>query len=65
MQQVKESLNEGYCDISGRAGDLDLIGQFCLLSFFGINSILGIMGEVKVFASRGKVNRCPSINDVT
>lgn len=37
MQQVKESLNEGYCDISGRAGDLNLIG---------------VMGDVKVFVSR-------------
>jgi hypothetical protein len=27
MQQVKESLDEGYCDISGRAGDFDLVGQ--------------------------------------
>jgi len=26
MQQVRESLNEGYCDISGRVGDLTLIG---------------------------------------
>jgi hypothetical protein len=26
MQQVRESLNEGYCDISGRVGDLILIG---------------------------------------
>lgn len=27
MQTVKESLDEGYCDISGRAGDLDFVGQ--------------------------------------
>jgi hypothetical protein len=27
MQRVKESLDEGYCDISGRAGDLTLVGQ--------------------------------------
>lgn len=26
MRQVKESLNEGYCDISGRVGDLHKIG---------------------------------------
>jgi hypothetical protein len=26
MQMIKESLDEGYCDISGRAGDLDYIG---------------------------------------
>ena len=28
MQMVKESLDEGYCDISGRAGDLDFIGTW-------------------------------------
>ncbi|KAL0956086.1 hypothetical protein HGRIS_002254 [Hohenbuehelia grisea] len=27
MRQVKESLNEGYCDISGGAGDLQAIGE--------------------------------------
>ncbi|KAI0299353.1 hypothetical protein B0F90DRAFT_1810632 [Multifurca ochricompacta] len=37
MQVVKESLDEGYCDVSGRAGDLDLVGT---------------MGGVKVFATQ-------------
>lgn len=27
MQMVKESLDEGYCDISGRTGDLNFIGS--------------------------------------
>ncbi|KAH9485292.1 hypothetical protein JR316_0002200 [Psilocybe cubensis] len=36
MQRVKESLNDGYCDISGRKGDLHHIGQ---------------MGPVKVYLS--------------
>jgi hypothetical protein len=27
MQMVKESLDEGYCDISGRVGDLDFVGM--------------------------------------
>ena len=27
MQVVKEALNEGYCDVSGRAGDLKLLGK--------------------------------------
>ena len=27
MQIVKESLDEGYCDISGRVGDLDHVGM--------------------------------------
>lgn len=26
MQMVKESLNEGYCDISGHPADMTLIG---------------------------------------
>jgi hypothetical protein len=32
MQMVKESLDEGYCDVSGRAGDLDLVGMCSALS---------------------------------
>lgn len=28
MCQVKESLNEGYCDISGRIGDLNRVGSW-------------------------------------
>ncbi|KAK7035286.1 hypothetical protein VNI00_012053 [Paramarasmius palmivorus] len=36
MQQVKETLNEGYCDVSGRAGNLQEIGM---------------MGRVKVYLS--------------
>lgn len=35
MQTVKESLDEGYCDISGRAGDLDFIGR-CFPSYLTI-----------------------------
>jgi hypothetical protein len=35
MQMVKESLDEGYCDVTGKTGDLDLIGT---------------MGGIKVFA---------------
>jgi hypothetical protein len=38
MQQVKESLNEGYCDISGRAEDLKHVGA---------------VGSVKVYLSAG------------
>ncbi|KAH9039973.1 hypothetical protein EDB84DRAFT_1476646 [Lactarius hengduanensis] len=37
MQTVKESLDEGYCDVSGRAGELNLVGS---------------MGGVKVFAAQ-------------
>lgn len=38
MQRVKESLDEGYCDISGRAGDLQHIGS---------------IGTMKVYLSAG------------
>ncbi len=27
MQMVRESLDEGYCDVSGRAGELNLVGM--------------------------------------
>jgi len=37
MQMVKESLDEGYCDISGHVGDLDFIGE---------------MSHVKIYVSR-------------
>lgn len=37
MQTVRESLDEGYCDVSGRAGELNLVGS---------------MGGVKVFATQ-------------
>jgi hypothetical protein len=33
MQMVKESLDEGYCDVSGRAGDLDFVGTCSTLLF--------------------------------
>lgn len=37
MQTVRESLDEGYCDVSGRAGELNFVGS---------------MGGVKVFAAQ-------------
>ncbi|KAJ7251757.1 hypothetical protein B0H12DRAFT_1118770 [Mycena haematopus] len=37
MQQVQESLNEGYCDISGRVGDLNVVGE---------------IGSIKVYLSQ-------------
>ena len=27
MQMVKESLDEGYCDVTGKTGDLDHVGK--------------------------------------
>ncbi len=32
MQMVRESLDEGYCDVTGRTGDLDFIGMYSTLS---------------------------------
>ncbi|GLB37239.1 putative protein of unknown function (DUF3684) [Lyophyllum shimeji] len=37
MRQVRESLNEGYCDVSGRVGDLNRVGE---------------MGSVKIYLSQ-------------
>ncbi len=31
MQVVRESLDEGYCDVSGRAGELNLVGMSPIL----------------------------------
>jgi hypothetical protein len=44
MQTVKESLNEGYCDVSGKAGDLRHIGA---------------LGEIKVYAAPSQFIRHP------
>jgi len=42
---VKESLDEGYCDISGRVGDLDFVGD---------------MGNVKIYFHEIPHNHNPS-----
>lgn len=35
MQTVRESLDEGYCDISGRVSDLNYIGKlYCWQPFY-------------------------------
>lgn len=38
MQTIKESLNEGYCDVSGHVAELDHVG---------------VMGTMKIFIARG------------
>jgi hypothetical protein len=54
MQQVRESLNEGYCDISGRVGDLIMIGSCFLCGpLANPESFIGKMGDVKIYTSRG------------
>ncbi|THH10017.1 hypothetical protein EW146_g8507 [Bondarzewia mesenterica] len=40
MQMVKESLNEGYCDVSGRAGDLDLVGTLQGFKVYAAHDII-------------------------
>ncbi|KAF8070283.1 hypothetical protein FPV67DRAFT_1486835 [Lyophyllum atratum] len=42
MRQVRESLNEGYCDVSGRVGDLNRVGE---------------MGSVKIYLSQEVPNQ--------
>ncbi|KAG1726435.1 uncharacterized protein EDB91DRAFT_1263755 [Suillus paluster] len=39
METIKESLNEGYCDVSGHVAELDYIG---------------VMGTMKIFIARGE-----------
>jgi hypothetical protein len=34
MQMVKESLDESYCDVSGRTGDLNHVGSYSLFLDF-------------------------------
>ena len=55
---VKESLDEGYCDISGRVGDLDLVGTSCFSSpdFHVLTHTSGEMGDVKIYVSRGGIH---------
>lgn len=67
MQMVKESLDEGYCDVTGRMGDLDLIGM-CSTSgmiFFSPYNVesAGSMGGIKVFAGPGEI--LPDLNPET
>ena len=54
---VKESLDGGYCDVTGMAGDLAFIGMCSascdFLSHYDVGST-GSMGGVKVFAGLGE-----------
>lgn len=55
MKIVKESLNDGYCDVSGQK-DLTLAGS-CIssqLSAITQSYVPGDMGGVKVFVARGR-----------
>ena len=55
MLQVKETLDEGYCDISGRVGSLIVIGGLFFLDCGHLIWLMsGEMGNVKVYLSEGK-----------
>ena len=62
MQMVKESLNEGYCDISGHPTDMTVVGE---------------MGGIKIYVAKGEkiipfqqwqsvdtALRCPGCSDI-
>ena len=57
---VRESLDEGYCDVSGRTGDLDFVGMCSTLSCDFLRLLIsakstGSMGGIKVFATQGGI----------
>lgn len=41
MRQVRESLNEGYCDVSGRVGDLNRVGEMGSVKIYLSQEVLG------------------------
>ncbi len=46
MQTVKESLNEGYCDISGHPTDMTMVGE---------------MGGIKIYVAKGALSPVPRL----
>lgn len=60
MQMVKESLNEGYCDISGHPTDMTLVGEYLVIVTSQVTKLthrLGEMGGIKVFVAKGLSHR--------
>ena len=55
MQMVKESLNEGYCDISGHPTDMTVVGEYTAWSA----SVVGVqrltMNQARWGASRSSL----------
>jgi hypothetical protein len=55
---VRETLDEGYCDVSGRAGELNFVGM-CPVPHMRPPvypwNFAGSMGGVKVFAAQGTI----------
>jgi hypothetical protein len=57
MQIVLESLDEGYCHVTRKTSDLDLIGgcslrHVTLISTYDVK-FTGSMGDIEVFAAPG------------
>jgi hypothetical protein len=50
MQTIRETVDDGYCDVAGKAGDLQHIGT---------------MGEIKVYAAPGMFIPCSSSSFLT
>jgi hypothetical protein len=57
MTQVKETLDDGYCDVSGRIGNLNYTGALDSFYIVCFSYFLGIMGSVKVYLSPGEKYR--------
>jgi len=59
MQIVLESLDEGYCHVTRKTSDLDLVGKcsprpMTFFSHYNVKST-GSMGDIKVFATPGAI----------
>ena len=58
MQVIKESLNDGYCDVSGQGGDLTLAGErnlSCDPNTFD-HAGVGEMGRIRFYVSKGMLD---------
>jgi hypothetical protein len=59
MQIVMESLDEGYCHVTRKTSDLNLVGMCSLrpatfISSYNVKST-GCMGDIKIFAAPGGI----------
>ncbi|KAI0046331.1 hypothetical protein FA95DRAFT_1398210 [Auriscalpium vulgare] len=59
MQKVKESLDEGYCDVSGHVGDLDLVGTVDGVKLYSSNDLAD--KETLIHRKRDAIGRFLSI----
>jgi hypothetical protein len=58
MQYVLESLDEGFCHVTRKTRDLELVGMYSLASDFRYllqRQFTGSMGDIKVFAAPGEI----------